>query len=91
MLIRNDVLFRLDVDFICRRGTLKTLFSTPYRKSDGWIICASKYRGTIYLCEYYTPQKEYEAATETITEKQNASQGSKFEQYMVAGSIIYFN
>lgn len=75
----------MDTDFICRRGALKVILSTPYRKFEDWIICASKYRGTIYLCEFYTSEKEYKHVNATAETKQLNSQGFKFEQYMVAG------
>ncbi|CAL1688530.1 unnamed protein product [Lasius platythorax] len=73
----------LDIDFICRRGVLRTLLCTPYKKKDKWIICAAKYRGTIYLCEFYTNERERQHANKTAEEK-FGSWGRKFEQYMVA-------
>lgn len=51
-----------------------------------WIICASKYRGTIYLCEFYTEARERHHVT---TDKQSESWGFKFEQCMVAGIFHY--
>ncbi|XP_011161736.1 decapping and exoribonuclease protein [Solenopsis invicta] len=74
----------LDIDFIFDRGAIKTILSSPYKKNDGWIICASKYRGTIYLCKFYTDKKEYQEANRTLLEQQTCSSGYKFEQYMVA-------
>ncbi|CAL1688528.1 unnamed protein product [Lasius platythorax] len=74
----------LDIDFICRRGVLKTLLCTPYKKKDKWIICAGKYRGTIYLCEFYTSEREHKYVNATAEDKQFGSWGYKFEQYMVA-------
>ncbi|KAM0732696.1 Decapping and exoribonuclease protein [Formica fusca] len=74
----------LDTDFICRRGALKTILCTPYERSKNWIICASKYRGTIYLCEFYTNEKEHRRVNATTQEKRLSSLGYKFEQYMVA-------
>lgn len=79
----------MGVDFICRRGILKTLLCTPHKISDKWIICASKYRGTIYLCEFYTDEREQEYVNETAKVKQISSWGFKFEQYMVAGILNY--
>ncbi|XP_077275402.1 decapping and exoribonuclease protein-like isoform X1 [Temnothorax americanus] len=74
----------LDIDFISSRGTIKTILCSPYKTFDEWIICASKYRGTIYLCEFYTDEKEHRRVNETMSEKQVTSWGFKFEQYMVA-------
>ncbi|XP_067212106.1 decapping and exoribonuclease protein-like isoform X2 [Linepithema humile] len=73
----------LDVDFICRRGVLKKLLCSPYVRYEEnmeeeekdrkkWIICASKYRGTIYLRKFYTDEQE------------KITTGYKFEQYMLA-------
>ncbi|XP_011630177.1 decapping and exoribonuclease protein [Pogonomyrmex barbatus] len=74
----------LDVDFICRRGVLKTILCSLYTRRNEWIICASKYRGTIYLCEFYTDEREYQHVNRTKTEKEFFSWGYKFEQYMVS-------
>lgn len=74
----------LDTDFICGRGALKTILCTPYERSKNWIICASKYRGTIYLCEFYTNEKEHRHVNVTTQEKQFISWGYKFKKYMVA-------
>jgi len=80
----------LDIDFVCRRGLLKALLCSPYKKTDGWIICASKYRGTIYLCEYYTQDKEVRHINATMIDKRTTSWGFKFEQYMTAGILHYY-
>ncbi|XP_028046754.1 decapping and exoribonuclease protein isoform X2 [Monomorium pharaonis] len=74
----------LGVDFICSRGAIKTILSSPYKERDEWIICASKYHGTIYLCEFYTDEKEHSYANRTMLKKRYNSWGYKFEQYMVA-------
>ncbi|XP_011052960.1 PREDICTED: decapping and exoribonuclease protein-like [Acromyrmex echinatior] len=76
----------LDFDFICSRGLIKTILSTPYinNERNAWIICASKYRGTIYLCKFYTDEKEQKCFTASDYEKQATSWGFKFEQYMLA-------
>lgn len=82
----------MDTDFVCRRGALKVILcSTPENRTrEDWIICASKYRGTIYLCEFYPNEKEYELVNATTETKQLNSQGFKFEQYMVAGILNYY-
>lgn len=76
----------MDTDFICRRGALTKILCTPYEKYD-WIIYASKYRGTIYLCEFYTSEKEQRHVNATTQERRVSSWGYKFEQYMVAGIL----
>ncbi|XP_018303717.1 decapping and exoribonuclease protein-like [Mycetomoellerius zeteki] len=74
----------LDIDFIASRGTIKTILCSPYKMRDEWIICASKYRGTIYLCEFYSDEREHHYANASMSERQIHSWGYKFEQYMVA-------
>ncbi|CAK9805723.1 Decapping and exoribonuclease protein [Anthophora quadrimaculata] len=76
---------RLDPEFICMRGLLKELLSTPFTNQD-WIICASKYRGTIYLCNYETEQKMMNNLHLTAYQKNCCIWGRKFEQYMVANT-----
>jgi len=81
-------LIRLDIDFISSCGVIKTILSSPYIEQE-WIICASKYRGTIYLCKFYTDEKNH-YVTATMSEKQKSSWGFKFEQYMVAGISLKY-
>lgn len=77
----------MDVDFICSRGALKAILCSPYEMYNGWIVCASKYHGTIYLCEFYPEERELRTVNATTSEKQSSSWGFKFEQYMVAGIL----
>ncbi|KYN08872.1 Protein Dom3Z [Trachymyrmex cornetzi] len=74
----------LDIEFVASRGTIKTILCSPYKMRDEWIICASKYRGTIYLCEFYSDEREHHYVNASMSEKQIHSWGYKFEQYMVA-------
>ncbi|KYN01540.1 Protein Dom3Z [Cyphomyrmex costatus] len=74
----------LDIDFIASRGAIKAMLSSPYKMRDELIICASKYRGTIYLCEFYSDKREYDYVNLSLSRRQVHSWGYKFEQYMVA-------
>ncbi|KAL0111772.1 hypothetical protein PUN28_013158 [Cardiocondyla obscurior] len=78
-----------DIDFICSRGVIKKILSSPYSYGDDWTIYASKYRGTIYLCHFYSDETEYHYANKTKMDKLFESRGFKFEQYMVAGTSRY--
>jgi len=40
---------RIDADFICFRGALKYLMTTPYNKNPNWVVKAVKFKGTIYF------------------------------------------
>jgi len=84
------MVIRLDIDFISSRGVIKSILSSPYIEHEELIICATKYRGTIYLCKFYTDEKEHYHVTATTLEKQITSWGFKFEQYMVAGISLKY-
>ncbi|KAK4301701.1 hypothetical protein Pmani_026172 [Petrolisthes manimaculis] len=78
----------LSTDFVCFRGLLTELLCTPYENREGWIICATRFRDTVYLCAYETPEKQAQRQTETDMQKKMCSWGYKFEQYMIDGSDI---
>ncbi|KAK3877006.1 hypothetical protein Pcinc_018259 [Petrolisthes cinctipes] len=78
----------LSTDFVCFRGLLTELLCTPYETRDGWIICATRFRDTVYLCAYETPEKQAHRETETDMQKKMCSWGYKFEQYMIDGSDV---
>nr|XP_045621699.1 decapping and exoribonuclease protein-like isoform X1 [Procambarus clarkii]XP_045621700.1 decapping and exoribonuclease protein-like isoform X1 [Procambarus clarkii] len=77
----------LSTDFICFRGLMTELLCTPYER-EGWIVCATKFCNTIYLCAYDTPEKHTRRENETDVQKQMSSWGYKFEQYMTDGSNL---
>ncbi|XP_034944728.1 decapping and exoribonuclease protein-like isoform X2 [Chelonus insularis] len=72
--------------FICYRGLLTKIAKTPYDLKEGWIICAAKWRGNIYLCLFETEEEKIEKATRTEKQWRFMSWGFKFEQYMVSDS-----
>ncbi|CAL4109797.1 unnamed protein product, partial [Meganyctiphanes norvegica] len=78
----------LSTDFVCFRGLLTEVMCTPYENREGWIICATKYHGTIYLCAYDTPSRMAQRENETEMQKKMSSWGYKFEQYMTDGSNV---
>lgn len=84
-LIKNNS-DRLDADFICRRGVLKAILCSPYQKFEEWTICACKYRGTIYLCDF---SKNENQGAHVYKHNVYTTWGYKFEQYMVAGILYY--
>lgn len=75
----------LSTDFVCFRGLLTKLLCTPYEGREGWIVCATRFRKTIYLCAYDTAEKHAQEVTETEVQKMMSSWGYKFEQYMIDG------
>ncbi|TGZ50725.1 hypothetical protein DBV15_12061, partial [Temnothorax longispinosus] len=61
----------------------------PDVKSDEWIICASKYRGTIYLCEFRPDERERGQDNATVSDKQISTGTNKFQQYIVADHPLH--
>lgn len=80
----------MSADFVCLRGLLTKIMKTPYDEKEGWIICAVKFRGTIYLCAFDTDADKYEKSNRTIKDLTFMSWGFKFEQYIVSGGIILY-
>lgn len=52
-------------DFVCFRGLLRLLMSTPYEEREAWIVLATKFNGVIYLCAEETQQKKIEKLRRT--------------------------
>lgn len=80
--------FSLPVDFVCFRGLLTVIVCTPYENQEDWIICATKFRGTIYLCAFDTTDKVHSRKNMTERDKLMTYWGYKFEQYMTTGMFI---
>nr|CAD7196840.1 unnamed protein product [Timema douglasi] len=57
---------------------------TPYENLDDWIICASKWKGNIYLCAIESEESIKKRKSRTEQQKKFMSWGYKFEQYMTA-------
>lgn len=72
-------------DFVCFRGLLRLLMCTPYEFRDGWIILATKYKGTIYLCAEETVKQKSERENVSEQMKRIFSYGFKFEQFIMTG------
>lgn len=81
------MIVRIQPQFVTFRGTLKSLLITPYERYESWIICASKFKGTIYLCSFDTEEKKQRELLKTDYERQCSDWGYKFEQYMLSGKI----
>ncbi|KAJ8872071.1 hypothetical protein PR048_025672 [Dryococelus australis] len=75
------------VDFVSWRGLLSKILSTPYENFDGWIICASRWKGTIYLCAKETEEQRQKRAQQTEDQKKYMMWGRKFEQYLLADTV----
>lgn len=76
----------LNTDFICWRGLLTKLLTTPYENRDGWMIGVTLFSGTYYLCEFETEEKKHQRETTTQRQDEMCCWGWKFEQYLTADS-----
>ena len=84
---QSSPLQTLSTDFVCFRGLLTTLMCTPYEKREDWEFVALKYKETIYLCSIETEQKRLQEQQKNDRQKQMASWGYKFEQFVLSDSI----
>lgn len=75
---------RVLADFICFRGLLRMLMCTPYEEREPWIVLATKFRNTIYLCAEETPLKKAEKARRTERDYHFIRYGFKFESYILS-------
>lgn len=77
----------LSADVVCFRGLLRLLMCTPYEFRESWIVLATKYKGTIYLCAKETDKKVDERLNQTANMKTILSYGFKFEQFLLTGKL----
>lgn len=84
--LKDDSGTRLRTDFVCFRGLLTMLICTPYETRDDWIICASKWKGTIYLCAFETEDAKRQRLQASGHQKKCMAWGRKFEQYMATAN-----
>ena len=73
-------------DFVCWRGLLTTILSTPYERSKDWMFSIILYKGTYYLCEIQTDLNEQERINRDETNKNFTYWGFKFESYITSDS-----
>lgn len=77
---------RLNARFVAYRGLLTQICVTPYFPRDSWTISATKYKGTIYLCNYVSPEKKAaNEARETEFSQRCSYYGRNFERFILTG------
>ncbi|XP_017485355.1 PREDICTED: decapping nuclease DXO homolog [Rhagoletis zephyria] len=76
----------LNAEFVCWRGLLRLLMSTPYEFRSDWSIVVTRFNGTFYLRKRDTEQEKFQRAQETEQQRVFASWGFKFEQYCLSES-----
>jgi len=78
----EDLLRSNQFNFVCFRGLLRMIMCTPYEYRETWIILATKFKGTVYLCAQETPEKKDEKLRRTDRDKRFMRYGHKFENYV---------
>lgn len=77
----------LGVDFVTWRGHLTKVLTTPYETQEGWMLAASKFRGTIYISEVETEAARANRVTRSERQEEMMYWGYKFEQYTCADGV----
>lgn len=70
----------LRYDFVCFRGLLTKIMVTPFLQED-WTICATRLRGTVYMCAFDEEEERYSPNKDKFI-----YWGYKFENYMFASA-----
>uniref|UniRef100_F1L7U0 Decapping nuclease n=1 Tax=Ascaris suum TaxID=6253 RepID=F1L7U0_ASCSU len=73
-------------DFVCYRGLLTRIASTPYDVMEDWIVGAVRIGSTIFLCEFRTEEKKLRQEMLDRRDKLMCYWGFKFEQYVTTDS-----
>jgi RAT1-interacting protein len=71
-------------DFVCFRGLLRLIMSTPYEAREPWIVLATKFKNTIYLCAEETQLKKAEKLRRTAKDVKFMRYGFKFESHILS-------
>lgn len=83
---------KLSADFVCYRGLLTQILTSPYFSRDPWSIIATRYKGTIYLCSYTSPERT-KRMQERETEYSNRCcyYGKNFERFIFTGKSFCYS
>ncbi|CRK88441.1 CLUMA_CG002247, isoform A [Clunio marinus] len=71
-------------EFVCFRGLLRMIMSTPYDNRESWIVLATYYKRTIYLCAAETESKKAEKMRKTARDEMFRRYGFKFENFVLS-------
>ncbi|XP_026063236.1 decapping and exoribonuclease protein [Carassius auratus] len=77
----------LGVDFVTWRGHLTKVLTTPYETHEGWMLAASRFRGSIYISEVETEAARVNRETRSERQEEMMYWGYKFEQYLCADDV----
>ena len=73
----------LPVDFVCWRGGLRKLMTTPYCENDAWQFSVVKHNGTTFICEVEMEQTKADKANMDAFHSKACYWGRRFEGYCV--------
>jgi RAT1-interacting protein len=76
----SEEISSLHTDFICYRSLLTKIMCTIHERSRGWVMGATKYRDSIYMCQY----KPGRRALNNEAKQRQTAWRLKFEQYVTA-------
>ncbi|KAM9779920.1 decapping and exoribonuclease protein [Neosynchiropus ocellatus] len=77
----------LDHDFVTWRGHLTKLLTTPYETREGWLLAATKFRGTVYISEVETEAAQRDRENREERHEEMMYWGYKFEQYACSDDV----
>lgn len=89
-LINNDKA-ELNCDIVSFRGLLRLIMNAPYENREDFIILASRFKNTIYLCAAETERKKAERLSRTEHDKKFLKYGFIFEHFMMSGELNFQN
>ena len=72
----------LNTDFVTYRGVFTRIMTTPYENREDWLICATKFKGTIYMCLFMSEKKREDEMTRGDTLNLMCHGGLRFEEYI---------
>lgn len=73
---------KLHTDFVTYRGVLTKIMTMPYENRGDVLICASKFKGTIYMCLFTSDSAMAEEQNRDERNNQMSYGGFRFEKYI---------
>lgn len=76
----------LEIEFVCFRGLLTMLLTSPYESKENWTIIATRFQNTVYLWQMKNPEKFGWNNEHNPRLHEMSIWGFKFEQYLCSGN-----
>lgn len=81
-IMQNKSAVKIKPDFVCFRGLLTVIMNTPYEEQEHWVILATKFKNTIFLCKQRTEEEKAMKRRLTERDKKFMRYGFKFEGFI---------